>query len=63
MCASRVYLASKDGEQLVLDEVTAIRPDDDGFLLINLFGERVHVTGRLREIDLLKHRVVVEATS
>ncbi len=60
MCESRVFLAAEDGEQLVLDDVTIIRPDGDGFLLVNLFGERKRVSGRIREIDLLKHRVVFE---
>ncbi len=63
MCESRVFLASAEGEQLLLDDVTVIRPDGDGFLLVNLFGERTRVSGRLREIDLLKHRVVFEPES
>ncbi len=63
MCESKVYLATDNGEELVLEDVTSIRPEGDGYLLVNLFGEQVHVRGRLREIDLLKHRVVVEPVS
>jgi len=60
MCESKVYLATEAGEELVLDDVTSIRPEGDGFSLVNLFGQRLHVTGRIREIDLLKHRVILE---
>jgi predicted RNA-binding protein len=59
MCESKVYLATETGEELVLEDVTSIRPEGDGFRLVNLFGEQLHVSGRIREIDLLKHRVVL----
>jgi len=60
MCESRVYLATDEGEQLVLDDVTSIQPEDDGYRLVNLFGERVHVSGRIKDIDLLRHRILLE---
>ena len=60
MCESSVFLATETGEQLVLAEVTAILPEEDGFLLTTLFGERKHVRGKLKQIDLLKHRVILE---
>lgn len=28
---------------------------------MTLFGEQAHVRGRIKEIDLLQHRVVLEA--
>lgn len=60
MCESKVFLAAPEGEQLVLEDVTSIRPEADGYLLVNLFGEQAHVRGRIKEIDLLGHRVVLE---
>ncbi len=60
MCESSVLLATPEGERLVLDDVISIRPEDGGFLLINLFGERAHLRGRIKEFDLLKHRLVFE---
>ena len=60
MCESKVYLATTEGDKLVLQDVTSVRPEGDGYLLVTLFGEKTHVRGRLREIDLLKHRVVLE---
>jgi predicted RNA-binding protein len=60
MCESRVYLATAEGEELILEDVTSIRPEGDGYRLVNLFGQQVHVRGRIVDIDLLKHRVTVE---
>ena len=41
--------------------MTSIRPESDGYRLVNLFGEEAHVRGRIKDIDLLKHRVVFES--
>jgi len=60
MCESNVYLATSEGEQLVLADVTSIKPEGDGYRLANLFGEQVSLRGRIKDIDLLKHRVVFE---
>jgi len=63
MCESKVYLSAAEGEQLVLEDVTTIRPEGDGYRLINLYGEQAHVRGRIKEIDLLKHRIVLESNA
>ena len=63
VCESKVFLATPGGDKLVLEDVTWIRPEKDGYELVNLFGEQAHVRGRIREIDLLKHRVVLEPDS
>ena len=60
MCESTVYLATDEGEQLVLDDVTSIQPEEDGYRLVTLFGERMHVSGRIKSIDLLRHRILLE---
>jgi predicted RNA-binding protein len=60
MCESKVFVATHEGEQIVLEDVTAIKPEGDGYRLTDLFGKQVHVRGRIKEIDLLKHRIVLE---
>ena len=63
MCESKVYLATEEAEELVMEDVTSIRPEGQGYQLVSLFGEEKLVRGRIREIDLLKHRVVFESVS
>lgn len=57
MCEARVYLVEEGGEREVLRDVVLVRPQDDGFLLVNLLGEQMVVQGTIVEIDLLKHIV------
>ena len=61
MCESKVYLATEEAEELVMEDVTSIRPEGQGYRLVSLFGEDKLVRGRIREINLLKHRVVFES--
>ncbi|MBE9565987.1 MAG: CooT family nickel-binding protein [Proteobacteria bacterium] len=61
MCESKVYLAMEEAEELVMEDVTSIRPEGQGYRLVSLFGEDKLVRGRIREINLLKHRVVFES--
>jgi len=63
MCESKVYLSAAEGEQLVLEDVISIRPEGDGYRLVNLYGEQADVRGRIKEIDLLKHRIVLESNA
>lgn len=60
MCESKAFLATPEGEQHLLDDVTSIQPEGDGFRLINLYGEQIQVRGRIKQIDLLGHRIVLE---
>jgi predicted RNA-binding protein len=62
MCESKVLLATPEGEKLVLEDVISISPEGEGYRLVNLFGEEAHVRGRIKDIDLLKHRIVFECT-
>lgn len=56
MCQATVYL--KDQE--IAHEVIWLEPTDNGVRLATFFEEPQVVRGRVRHIDFLKHRVVLE---
>lgn len=60
MCESNVYLVTDGEEELILSDVATIRPSDGGFRLLTILGEERLVRGRIRDIDLLKHRIVLD---
>ncbi len=62
MCESKVFVDKGEGEELVLADVISIRPEGDGYRLVTLYGEQTLVRGRIKEVDLLKHRVVLQAS-
>jgi len=62
MCEANVYL-SRDGlEELLMESVDRVIPgEENGILLENIFGERRLVKARIKEMELVRHRIVLEA--
>jgi predicted RNA-binding protein len=56
MCQATVYL----GDREIAREVTHLEMAEDGVRLAALFEEPKVVPGRIRHIDFLKHRVLLE---
>ena len=56
MCQAAVYL----GDREVAREVIGLEVDEDGVRLRTFFEEPQVVRGRIRHIDFLKHRVLLE---
>jgi len=59
MCESSVYLKHGEKEELVMENVAAITPADNGvYVLRGLLGEVKEVKGILADINLMAHRIV-----
>jgi predicted RNA-binding protein len=56
MCQATIYL----GEQEIAREVTWLEPVEGGVRLATFFEEPRVVRARIRRIDFLKHRVLLE---
>lgn len=60
MCEANVYLIDKEGrEKLILEAVDKVIPSEDGILLENIFSERKMVKARIKEMELVEHRIVL----
>ena len=59
MCLSTVLLYSQDNHQEVMKDVARIESHDDGYWLVNLFGEKTFIKGTLQSIDLVDEHLVV----
>jgi predicted RNA-binding protein len=61
MCEASAYIYRDGKEELYLDSVDMLIPEGDKIFLSNLFGEQKTFDGRLKEISLLKHKILLEA--
>jgi predicted RNA-binding protein len=62
MCLSSVYIDSGGGRKQIMSDVARMEAASEGFLLIDLFGERKLVQGRIKRIDFIdEHTVVLES--
>ena len=59
MCNSNVYAAKSGQEELLLEDVSHLAVDNGTVTLRTLFGEPMTVEGRIKEIDLIKNRIVL----
>ena len=60
MCQATVYLKQDSQETEIMRDVIRIEPAENGVRLAAFFEEPRLVRGRIRHIDFLKHRVLLE---
>jgi predicted RNA-binding protein len=46
--------------KLVLADVEVLRPEGEFIFLKNIFGEQKRVKGRIREMNLVEHRILLD---
>ncbi len=64
MCESNVYLKNNGTEELIMENVAAISPlEDDKFLLKGLLGDSLEINGKIEDINLMAHKIVIAAIS
>jgi predicted RNA-binding protein len=60
MCEANAYIYKDGKEELYLENVDIMRPEEGKILLKNLFGEQKIFDGDIKEISLLRHKIVLE---
>jgi len=60
MCESTVFVRNKGNDTLLAEDVARVVPEDGKVRVVTLLGEEHQVTGRIVEIDLMAHRIVLE---
>jgi len=62
MCEANAYIHKDGREELVLESVDLVEPQEDGgFLLVDIFGQQKTVKGRLKSLNLVNHRIVFDS--
>ncbi|MBF0338800.1 MAG: CooT family nickel-binding protein [Candidatus Magnetobacterium sp. LHC-1] len=60
MCEANAYVYDENGNEILyLDNVDEIRPEEGKLLLRNLFGQQKLFDGEIKEISLIKHRILL----
>jgi predicted RNA-binding protein len=61
MCEANAYLIVNGEEHLIMESVDMVEPKgEDEWNLVSMFGERKSVTGRIKAMELVNHRVLFE---
>lgn len=59
MCEADAYLIVGDNEELVMKAVRFLRPDEGKVFLKSIYGEQRTLRGRIVEMDLIEHRILL----
>ena len=60
MCEANAYLIKEGKEELILEDITLLRPEGNELFLENMFGEQKRIKARIKEMNLTTHRVLLE---
>jgi predicted RNA-binding protein len=60
MCQLSAYLARSDREELVLQDVELVQVEGGKVFLTNLFQQREAMDARIRTVDLLENKLLLE---
>jgi predicted RNA-binding protein len=60
MCIATIYVDDGNGREEVMRDVISVEPENGGILLTTILGEEKLLRGRIRNVDFLKHSVIVE---
>ncbi len=59
MCEANAYLETDGKEELYLENVDIMKPEDGKIYMRNLFGEQKYFEGSIKEISLIKHKIIL----
>ncbi|MCK5427556.1 MAG: CooT family nickel-binding protein [Thermodesulfovibrionia bacterium] len=61
MCEANAYIEKNNGEEeLYLENVDILRPEEGKIYMKNLFGEEKYFNGSIKEISLIKHKITLK---
>ncbi len=60
MCETNAYVEKDGSEELFLENVDILRPENGRLYMKNLFGESKIFEGTIKEISLNKHKIILK---
>ena len=60
MCEAAAYIIRDGKEELVLDSVDLLEPDNGNIRMVNIFGEQKILPARIKKLSLVDHKIILE---
>lgn len=62
MCEANAYLKEGNEEILLMESVDIVEPYEHGLKLVDIFGTQKFVQARIKDMNLLNHKIILEKT-
>ena len=63
MCEANVFYKDGDDLKKLMEAAFVIKKEGDKIFFQNIFGEQEFIKGKIKEMDLIKHEVIIEKNS
>jgi predicted RNA-binding protein len=60
MCEATAYLLKDGKEELFMEALDTVEPDEEGLRLTSIYGEQKFIKGKIARLSLVDHRVIIE---
>jgi predicted RNA-binding protein len=60
MCEANAYLIKDGEEELIMENIDILRPEENGIYLQDIFGGQRTIKARIKEMNLVDHRILLE---
>ncbi|MGI6406702.1 MAG: CooT family nickel-binding protein [Syntrophaceticus sp.] len=60
MCEANAYLIKDGKEEKVFENVDRLQFEEGGLLLEDIFGRRLLLNARIKELALVDHKIILE---
>ncbi len=60
MCEANAYIIRDGNEELVMEAVDKVEPENDGLRLVNIFGDQKFMHAHIHALFLVNHKILLE---
>ena len=59
MCEANAYVIEDGREQLIMEAVDKVEPEETGLRLVNIFGEQKFIDAHIESLSLIDHKIML----
>ncbi len=59
MCEASVYLIKNGSKKVIMENVDIMKPEGENIYFENIFGEKLEIKARIKEMNLVDHRILL----
>ncbi len=60
MCEATAYVLRNGKEEVLMTDIDTLEPQGEVIKITSLFGEEKIITGRIKTISLVDHKILIE---
>ena len=60
MCEASAYIIDGERQELVMEAVDSVEPEEGGYKLVNIFGEQKFIKGTIYSLSLVDHKIFLK---